>query len=222
MRDVENYVETLFRNYKKTKEIEDLREEVLSNLQARIKDNMDNGLDYHKAYEEAIKNINNIDMLIDGNRKIYINAFKKEMVQVGILYTLIAWIITIPLRLISISIIVNIIFMIALIVTGLLYILFYNRMQEEELYKTMVININKLEKARKYTWILWILFMVLISLFTFALHFASNLWFSRPIHISGPYQFALIALRFLIPLMSIIIPLLINKAYKLINEYEVG
>ncbi len=183
---------------------------------------MDNGLDYPEAYEEAIKNINNIDMLIDGNRKIYINAFKKEMVQVGILYTLIAWIITIPLRLISISMLVNAIFMIALMVTGLLYILFYNRMEEEELNKTMVININKLKKARKYTWILWILFMILTSFFTFALNFASNFWFSRPIHINGPYQFALIALRFLIPLMSIIIPLFINKSYKLINEYEVG
>lgn len=222
MRDVESYVEGLFRKYKRTREIDDLHEEVLSNLQARIKDNMDNGLDYNKAYEEAIKNINDIDMLIDGNRKIYINAFKKEMVQVGILYTLITWIITIPLRLNIMFMLVNTMFMIAVIVFGLLYILFYNRMQEKDLNKIIVFNTNKLKKARKYTWIIWSLFMVLTILLTFSLHFASNIWFSRPIHINGPYEFAIIALRFFIPLVSIIIPLFINKAYKLINEYEVS
>jgi hypothetical protein len=49
----------------------------------------------------------------------------------------------------------------------------------------------------------------------------SNLWFSRPITISGPYQFAVLAVRYCTPLLTVFIPLLVSKCYKLIDKYEV-
>lgn len=221
MKDLEKYVDRLFENYKKTEETEDLREEILSNLEARIKDNMDSGLEYKKAYKEAIKNIQSIDMFIDDNKKIYINRFKKELAQIGVLYALIGWILTIPLRLIFKST-VNNIFMIALICTGIIYLFMIYKKDDEYLSQTSTIDMNDINTIKNYTWIVWGIFVLLIMIVNFGVRFASNIWFSRPIRIDGPYQFAMIAGGFFIPLLSIIIPLFINRACKLINEYEVN
>ncbi|WP_315121195.1 permease prefix domain 1-containing protein [uncultured Clostridium sp.] len=221
MKDLEKYVDGLFANYKKTKDIEDLREEILSNLEARIKDNMDSGLDYKEAYDEAVKNIESIDMFIDDNKEIYINKFKRELAQIGVLYALIGWIFTIPLRLIFRSMINNI-FMIALICIGIIYLFMIYKKDDEYLSKTSIIDMHDINTLKRYTWIIWGIFMSLMTLVNFALRFASNVWFSRPVRIDGPYQFAMIVGSFFIPLLSIVIPLFINRACKLINEYEVN
>ncbi|MEW9095910.1 MAG: permease prefix domain 1-containing protein [Clostridiaceae bacterium] len=220
MKDLEQYVDGLFANYKKTKETEDLREEIFSNLEARIKDNMASGLEYKKAYKEAIKNIESIDMFIDDNKKIYVNRFKKELAQIGVLYALIGWIFTIPLRVVFRSI-VNNIFMIALICTGIIYLFMIYKKDDEYLNKTSIIDMHDINTLKRYTWIVWGIFILLIMIVNFGARFASNIWFSRPVRIDGPYQFAMIVGSFFMPLLSIVIPLFINRGCKLINEYEV-
>ena len=44
MRELENYVDTLFANHKKTKETIDLKDEILSNLEAKVADYMEEGV----------------------------------------------------------------------------------------------------------------------------------------------------------------------------------
>ncbi|MBU3127772.1 permease prefix domain 1-containing protein [Clostridium tagluense] len=221
MRDIKKYVDGLFVKYKMTKETEELREEISSNLEARIKDNMDNGLDYSQAYDEAIKNIDSIDMFIDGNKKIYINGFKKELAQIAVLYILIGWIITIPLRL-NFTIIISEIFAVALVGVGYIYLSMSYKNYDGYLTETSVININKIYNLKKYTWIIWWIYIISNTIYNVGIHFASNIWFSRQIHIDGPFQFARLIVSFTLPLFSIVVPLLVSRAYKLLNEYEVN
>jgi len=49
----------------------------------------------------------------------------------------------------------------------------------------------------------------------------SNLWFSRPIKIDGPYNFALMLARYFTPLVTIVLPLSINSLPKYIIKNEV-
>ena len=49
-----------------------------------------------------------------------------------------------------------------------------------------------------------------------ALTFGSNIWFGRPLNISGPYQLANIAIRFYLPLLTIAIPITIDNFSKIL------
>ena len=69
---------------------------------------------------------------------------------------------------------------------------------------------------------LWALYMFVTTLATTAVFFGSNLWFSRPIHIDGPYQFSLLMIRYALPFISILLPLLARDSFRLIEKYEVG
>lgn len=222
MRDVEKYVDNLFKGYKKTEEIEELHREILTNLEARIKDNMDRGLDYNSAYDEAIKNIKNVDIFIDGNKEIYINRFKKKLSEIAMIYILLGWIITIPLRLNITLIKINTIFTIGAIFIGLIYLYMSSKKDDEYLDSTTVVNSNKLKRLKKYIWIIWSIFIILQTFSHIGIYFGSNIWFSTQIRIDGPYEFAILTVNFILPLLSIIIPLFISKAYNLLNKYEVN
>jgi len=96
-------------------------------------------------------------------------------------------------------------------ITSTLGLLIINSKKESEyLQCKSFINIQSAFKAKKISWIMWLLFIVVYTLFTTAIQFGSNIWFSRPVIITGPYQFVEIAIRYGIPLISIIIPLILN------------
>ncbi|MCM3259707.1 permease prefix domain 1-containing protein [Paenibacillus lautus] len=67
--DLEIFVDRLFANQRKTKEVVDLKNEVLSNLEARVTDYMENGIAYQSAISLAIENMEDIESLIDDTRK---------------------------------------------------------------------------------------------------------------------------------------------------------
>ena len=96
--DLEIFVDRLFANQRKTKEVVELKNEVLSNLEARVTDYMENGMEYQSAISLAIDNIEDIEALIDDNQKVYSYRFRYELVQSALIYSLLAWIVTIPAR----------------------------------------------------------------------------------------------------------------------------
>lgn len=63
-----------------------MKYEVLSNLEAKLQDLTDSGMEYSKAVNKAIASIDNIDYLIDGNRQVYVNKYKLEYIQIILLY----------------------------------------------------------------------------------------------------------------------------------------
>ncbi|MBU3098896.1 MULTISPECIES: permease prefix domain 1-containing protein [Clostridium] len=222
MNSLKNHVDSIFSKYKSSKQINELKYEVLSNLEAKVDDLTANGMDNSEAIKKAKGSINSIDYLIDGNKKVFINEYNLEYIQIALLYSIIAWIITIPGLIIRVGFILNIFLFICSIAIGIKYFLLNSKKESEYRKCKSFINIQSAFKAKKIAWIMWLLFIVVYTLFTTAIQFGSNIWFSRPISITGPYQFAKLAIGYGIPLISIIIPLIFNLAPKLILKYEVG
>lgn len=222
MNPLKSHVEHLFSGYKENKQIKELKEEILSNLEAKVADLTVDGMEYNQAVIMATRNIDSVDDLIDGNKKVYSNRFKLEFIQIALLYSLIAWIVTIPLGILNISTVINTFLLIIVFMIAILFLILNTQKKISYLNKITIYNMNTWIRFRKIAWLIWGLFMIAAILGITAIHFGSNLWFSRPISISGPYQFAVIVVNYALPFISIIIPLLINTSLKLIHKYEVG
>lgn len=221
MKELESYVDNLFKDYKGTRESRELQEEILSNLEARVSDYMQNGMSREEAVNLAAKNIQAIDYIIDGNVRIYQNKYKLDLMQSVLMNVLIAWILTIPLRMVQSGVLVNSLFTIALILSSLIYIVKYTKKESEDLNVITIVDIKKMLKFKRAAWICWIIFILLITLYTTALRFGSNIWFHRSIRFDGPYQFAIVIISYIVPLLTIIVPLIVNKAFSLLGKYEV-
>jgi hypothetical protein len=222
MNSLKSHVDAMFSKYKESKQIKELRYEVLSNLEARVQDLTGSGMEYNEAVNKAIASIDSIDHLIDGNRQVYANKYKLEYIQIILLYSIIAWVLTMPLRIIGLGIVWNMIFFIISIVIGIWYFTLNKKGDSKYFQLKSFISVEAAFKMRKSAWIIWSLYIIISTLFSTALYFGSNIWFSRPVIITGPYEFVGVAIRFLLPLITMIIPLIFNVAPRLILKYEVG
>lgn len=222
MNQLQQHVEHLFSAYKETKQIKELKQEIISNLEAKVADLTESGMSLDQAITIAIDNMDSIDGLIDDNPQIYIYKFISELVQIALLYTVIAWLFTIPLGILGTSQTLSAFLVLAVIVLGVVFLLLNLIKVDHWRNKVTNYSIAPLLRYRKMTWILWILFIIASFSATTAMRFGSNIWFMRPVHIDGPYQFALTVVPYLLPLISIIIPLIFNSTLKLLHKYEVG
>lgn len=217
-----NYVEGLFSNYKQTKEIQEMKEEIYSNLEAKIEDYLEQGMSRSEALEQAVKHIDTVDFLIDGNERIYINRFLIELVQTSLIYSLLIWIVTVPSRVMINGRLLNDSLMLASILVGVVYLALLWRMNDITRETVSIVNIKLVRKWEGKIWLVWTAFILTLLVSVSAVRFGSNLWFWRPISISGPYQFAQLMVTFCSPFVSIIIPLLFHKASQLIQKHEVN
>lgn len=218
---LEKHIDHLFAHYRQTKETAELKSEMLSNLEARVADYTQNGMAYEDAVNLAIQNLDTIDFIADENQPIYINRFKFDLVQTGFIYILIGWILSIPLRMNASGIWVNTLFSFIVVIGAIIYVLLIVKRSKFNLNAITALNLARLARAGKAAWIVWGLFVAANFAITTALRFGSNLWFGQAIHLDGPYQFAVIAIDYLIPLFTIIVPLIFNKAIALAAKHEV-
>lgn len=215
------HVEQLFRPYRGSKQAQELKQEVLSNLEARVADMTTEGIDRAEAVRQAIANIPSIAHLIEENHRIYVYHFWLEWVQRVLLYSLLAWIVTMPLRIVGDGAGLNTVLLVVSLVVGIVYVVLFLLRRNSFTKKTMNMSVQAAFRLRKIGWILWSIFIAVSLLFTTALHFGSNFWFSRPISISGPYQFAMIAIAYGKPFVSILIPLALHIVPTVMRKYEV-
>lgn len=222
MDELKQYVDQLFFKYRNNKQVKDLKEEILSNLQAKVADLIADGWEQEAAIKKAKESIRSVDHLIDSNKKIYINQLKLEFVQIALMYSLVAWILTLPLQIFGMRVIINYILMFVCVGIGIVYLLLWfgrhNKFMQVQVYK----NVNTAIKLNRTTWLLWGLFIVVSILGTTAIMFGSNIWFGRPVQLSGPYQFAVVGIQYLLPFITVIVPLLCNVIPKLMSKYEAG
>lgn len=216
------YVDGLFSDYKDNQQIRDLKDEILSNLEARVADLTARGMEYNEAVEMAQENVSNIDMLIDGNKRILTNRLKRELVQIALMYSIIAWIISIPLRILGVGYSLYLLLPLVIIALVIGFLTLNQIKTYSYLNKTTIYNMQSILRYRKFVWLIWLFFIAIVTITTTATHFGSNIWYARPLQINGPYQFASIAAVYVYPGISIFLPLLFNAFVKLMNKYEAG
>lgn len=225
MKPLQQHVDQLFRRYAKdtSDQIQDLKREVLSNLEAKVADLTANGVEQREAIRQATQSITSVDHLIERTRTIYVFSYCLEFVQITLLYLLIAWMIVLPLQVIHMGENLHLLLLISIAVVGLLYItlLIIKKVKPGLLQKTAVLDLQAAVRFRKIGWLMWGLFILVWLVFTTALEFGSNIWFGHPVKIGGPYQFAVLAVRYALPFFSVLLPMLLHVSTKLIMKYEV-
>ncbi|WP_438348043.1 permease prefix domain 1-containing protein [Paenibacillus sp. FA6] len=222
MNRLQQHVEHLFSGYKQNKQTKELKYEIVSNLEAKVSDLTESGMAMDQAISIAIDHMDSIDGLIDGNPQVYIHRFQMELVQISLMYTLLAWILTIPLGILGTTRPLSLFLFMIVIILGVVFLLLNRNKRDLWLNKISTFPVESFLRYRRMVWNIWGIFMVVSITTTTALRFGSNIWFMRPIHIDGPYQFAVTAIPFLLPMISIIIPLLFNSVLGILHKYEVG
>ncbi|AWX58153.1 hypothetical protein AB432_025295 [Brevibacillus brevis] len=222
MESLKHYVDQLFQKYRGSKQIEELKWEVLSNLEAKVADLVGDGLSLDEAVKKAKANLPSIDSIVGEHRKVYIRPLLQELLQLGLLYGLMAWIVTMPLRIWGMGIFLNYSLFAISILIGIVYLILLGINRPGSSHHLTSMNVRSAFMLRKTGWMLWALYIVGTLVFTTALHFGSNLWFSRPVNLSGPYQFANVAVSYTLPFLSILIPLWLHAIPRFILKYDAG
>lgn len=219
--DLNIFVDRLFANKRKTKAVMELKQEILSNLEAKVADYMDSGMDYQGAISQAIRDLDDIDSIIDDKQTVYIHRYRYGVLQAALLYVLVAWIVTLPARLLPMGNLVNTLFMVLAAGCGILLLVMAQK-GFANMEITDVVDFAKIARVIRMIWILWGLYAVVITLYTLLLKFGADLWFGRQLSFNGPYDFYETMLQLALPLTTIVIPLAVRKVGQIITRYEVS
>lgn len=216
MSELERYVNGLFKKYRYSKKADDLKAEILSNLEAKKADLMAGGLDEQAAIQKTKSHITSVDNLIDNNKEIYINNYQLDYLQQALVYLAVAWIVTIPLMIVGNF--MNLFYLCAIVTMGIIY--FYKKSHKSK--KRKYVNIHSYNKLKRVIWLLWVIYFIISIIAITGIYFGSNIWFNRSIKIGGPYNLAIILSRYFTPFVTIVVPLITNTLPKYILKNEVG
>ncbi|GJM77058.1 hypothetical protein HMSSN036_92740 [Paenibacillus macerans] len=220
MNMLQKHVNRLFAPYPDTPEIREMKDEIAGNLEAKVADLMKEGMDYNEAVRLAVADIPSVDGLIEEDREIFVNRYRLELGQLALLFSLILWIVTIPMRLIERSALSYLTFALVL-GTGIVYLTLNTLWKKESLDRTARRSLRMARRHAGLAWIIWGLFIFVSVLAVTALQFGNNLWFARPVTLSGPYQFAVVGLSYAKPFLTLPIPLLFQASVRLIRKHDI-
>lgn len=230
---INRHLDRLFAGAQDTLEHRELKEEIRGNLLARMEDYLAKGMSEKQAFQTAIQHIEGMEQLMSDQRRVKRVPYWTALWQSTLIYSLVAWIVTIPTRVkLEGALLNNLLFILSLIV-GVAYVFYMisnrdnlNRdeqsTQSSDQDKTMRIRMSVMKQWQRRVWWLWAAVMFVLWGTQAALRFGSNIWFNRPIEVDGPYQLAVILVAFALPLISIIVPLIVNRAYRIVSKYEVS
>ena len=222
MDELKKYVDRLFAGHRETEEVRELKSEILGNLEARLADYVAEGLPHEQALVWAKRSLENVDDLLPDRKPVHVNRCRMELVQAALLYTVIAWILTIPLRLIPSGAVANTFLLPLAAGLGIYFLILSSRKDEAYLDAAAPVDLKRLDRHSRAAWLIWALFIALAAVLATLKYFGSDIWFGRPLHVGGPHHFARIAVSYALPFITIILPLLYTKARALVQKYEVN
>lgn len=217
MEELQKYVDSLFKHQRKSEQAEELKEEILSNMIAKKNDLMSQGIDEKEAIKEVENGLLSVEGLVDDNQLTDMRKYHLECSYTVFLNSILFWIFTLPLLFMNNNILVFIGLLMTVISVGIyLYRLKFSK--EKENYAFLSLTENK--KRKKTVWTIWSIFFVVVAAAILGVLFASDIWFGRPVEITGPYELAKILVLFYIPLLTIFIPLTIDKCSNILIKCE--
>lgn len=211
MSDLTEYVELLFQHQRLTPEVKDLKEEILSNMIAKRDDLIAQGMDEETATAKAKDSLSAVDSLIDGNQMTDVGKYRLECKQTVLLNSILFWIFSLPLLFTGFQ---------AFSYLGLLltvgFGVLYLRQRKQSLHSVAFLSLTASQRRKRIVWIIWGLFFAVSVGIVLAISFGSNIWFDRPVSVSGPYQMANIASRIYLPLLTIFLPITFSNFTRLL------
>lgn len=217
MTNLQSYVDGLFRHQPLTPEIQDLKEEIVSNMMAKRDDLMAQGMDAESATQKAKESLPAVDFLIDGNQLTDVGTYRLECMQSVLLNCTLFWIFSLPLLFVGPAFL-SYVGVVLVLAAGCAYAW----MKYHPVNGVAVLSVTASERRRKLVWVIWGLFFLVLAGMMAAVTFGSNLWFGRPVSISGPYEMAGIVMRFYLPLLTIFVPLTFGSFSRLLTKHRKG
>ena len=215
MDELKQYVDSLFSHQKASSETADLKDEIYSNMLARKNDLVQQGFPEAEAIKQAKAGIVSVDSIIGEQQLTYVNRYKTEKLQTLLLAGTILWILSIPTILVGIKFFSVGAFLLVVLL-GILYLT--SRKKEPSL--VAFVDKQACKKGIKNVWLLWSIFFLVCSAAVSAVLFGSNLWFSRPRTITGPYQLGVIIARYYLPLAMVVFPIAVSNFSKILRDNE--
>ncbi len=207
MDELERYVNALFRRQKDTAEMRELKEEILSNMQAQKMDLMAQGISEAQAIRQAKESLTSLEGLVEDKQLTWVDRYHADCLQSMLLSSVLFWILSLPGLMVNMRISQTAVWLGcgATAICAILYIV--QKCLKKD--RTEILSISDSCRRAKLFWIVWGVFMAVVLLSGLALRFGSNIWFHRPvqIHINGPYQLAMLVIPIYLLLLTALIPL---------------
>ena len=216
MDELQKYLDILFADYGHSALAMQMKAGILVNMRARMERLMAQGLAESDALAEIKSQVKDIGQLVEGNRLVYLRRFHNDCLQAAVIYTVIAWICSMPLIVFLAwpGAAVSLLFMLAAATAAWFYI----TQVKPDSAEVQFINALRYEKRRAGVWKLWAAFFLLaeavITIFVFAA--------GDPVCPGNCWEWARLAAAYYAPLLTIAGPLLVANMDQLIRKNEVG
>lgn len=217
MSEVSKYIDMLFSYQRKNAKTEALKEKLLNEMISNINDLLLQGADEVDALKKVKESVTKEEWLIDGNQITDMQEYLVQCSYSVLLNCTLFWIFSLPLLFVKYAFICYIGLVLTLIV-AVFYIFESKRNKKTNILA--LVSISESRKRKKTIWRLWGIFFSFSIVVKMAVLFSSNLWFGRPIEITGPYSFINIVLPFYVPLLSVFIPIAIGCFTNLLLKNE--
>lgn len=217
MSEVSKYIDMLFLYQRKNAKTEELKEKLLNEMIKNINELMMQGLDEIDALKMAKESIMNEDWLTDENQITDIQEYLVQCSYSVLLHCTLFWIFSLPLLFAKYAPICYIGLVLTLL-AAIFYVFESKRIKNTNILA--LVSISESKKRKKTVWRLWGIFFSIFVVAKAVALFGSNLWFGRPIEITGLYSVINIVLHFYVPLLSIFIPMAVGSFTNLLLKNE--
>lgn len=216
MDELQKYLDILFADYGHSARAMELKAKLLLESQESMEKLMAAGYEAPAALEEIKLRIQAVGELIEGNRLIYINRFRNDCLQAAVIYSVIAWVFSMPLIVLLdwVGMAIAILFMLISAAAAWLYISKVGGRSAE----VQFLNTNRYHQRRHGLWRIWMIGAGVVLILIAAISFTGG----RTPALENAWDWAKLLARFYAPMLSVAAPLLVANMEKLMLKNEVG
>ena len=217
MDELRVYVDALFARRGDTAENREMKEEIYGNLAARRDDLIAQGVPEAEAVRAAKAQLPSLDGVLGTVVRVNAQQWRTARLQSLLLASVILWVLTIPLLLVR-----GQISCLAAFVLAVVFGVWYLCSLRGESCVTMTVDAVQLRRQSRTVWLVWgVCFAVCVPAVS-AVLFSSNVWFSRPVRIDGPYALGVMAAPYYLALSTVVFPIAVGRFPLLIAQCERG
>ena len=217
MDELRAYVDALFARRGDTAENREMKEEIYGNLAARRDDLIAQGMPEVEAVRAAKAQLPSLDGVLGTAVRVNAQQWRAARLQSLLLASVVLWVLTIPLLLVR----GQISCLAAFVLAAVLGVSYLCSLRGESCV-TMTVDAAQLRRQSRTVWLVWgVCFAVCVATVS-AVMFSSNVWFSRPVRIDGPYALGVMAVPYYLALSTVVFPIAVGRFPRLIAQCERG
>ena len=210
------YIDILFASYVDSKEVQQLKNDMLVEAEGIFREGLVIGLDEERALLKAQSYL--AERVSEDSSLIYVERFYKGSLESAIMYIISALVLVLPTVIIKSIIgiaICGLLFASLLLVVYYLFFIYNNPSDKLEFY-----CFEKYQIRRSFVWRVWGISYVVYVFIMCLISFTTESWFSSPIEIMGPIDVALLVARFYAPAVTVMLPVMFPDRDRILFGYE--